>query len=215
MALETKDRILDAAERLFADHGYAATSLRDITSEAGVNLASVNYHFGSKEALLGAVVKRRLGPVNHRRMELLDGAEARAGDRPPDLREIIRAVIVPPFETRKQWGAAGTKFLKLVGRIHAEADDSLRATFFAQFDNVFARFAGLAQRALPDLELLELRRRIQCLTGAMAYVMCWSDSFAAVDSATPFDPDRMLDTLIEFGAAGLSAPVAVEREGAR
>ena len=76
VAIETKNRILDAAERLFADFGYKATSLRDITSEAGVNLASVNYHFGSKEALLAALLERNFAPVNRRRIELLDALEA-------------------------------------------------------------------------------------------------------------------------------------------
>ena len=56
----TKDRILDVAETLFADNGFAATSLRDITREAGVNIAAVNYHFGSKDGLLGAVLERRI-----------------------------------------------------------------------------------------------------------------------------------------------------------
>ncbi len=72
MATSTKERILDVAERLFADFGYKTTSLRDITSEAGVNLASVNYNFGSKEALLTALLERRFAVVNQRRIERLD-----------------------------------------------------------------------------------------------------------------------------------------------
>ena len=80
MAIDTKERILDVAERLFADRGFPATPLRDITSEAGVNVASVNYHFGSKEALLAAVLERRLHPVNARRLELLDAIESAAGN---------------------------------------------------------------------------------------------------------------------------------------
>lgn len=76
--MTTKDRILDAAERLFARDGFDATSLRAITAEAKVNLAAVNYHFQSKEALVQAVIGRRLGPINVRRLELLDGYEAEA-----------------------------------------------------------------------------------------------------------------------------------------
>lgn len=75
---DTKARILDTAERLFAEQGYAETSMRCITSGAGVNLASVNYHFGSKEALLLEVIARRIGPVNEARMILLDKIDAEA-----------------------------------------------------------------------------------------------------------------------------------------
>ncbi len=95
MAIETKERILDVAERLFADFGYKATSLRDITSEAGVNLASVNYHFGSKDALLTALLDRRFEPVNRRRLELLDGLEASANGA-VDLPALVRAFLSPP-----------------------------------------------------------------------------------------------------------------------
>ncbi len=77
----TKTRILDTAEQLFAEKGYAATSIRNITTEAGVNLASVNYHFGSKETLLHQVFARRIGPVNEVRIRLLDEAEAKWGMR--------------------------------------------------------------------------------------------------------------------------------------
>ena len=80
MAADTKERILNVAERFFADRGFPATSLRDLTSEASVNIASVNYHFGSKEALLAAVLERRLRPVNARRLELLDAIETAAGN---------------------------------------------------------------------------------------------------------------------------------------
>ena len=97
MAIETKERLLDVAERLFADFGYRATSLRDITSEAGVNLASVNYHFGSKDALLAALLDRRFAPVNHRRLELLDELEASA-DGAVGLRDLVRAFLSPPFD---------------------------------------------------------------------------------------------------------------------
>ena len=79
MASDTKKLILDVAERLFADRGFSATSLRELTSEAGTNVASVNYHFGSKEALLAAVLERRLRPINERRLEILDKLEHTAG----------------------------------------------------------------------------------------------------------------------------------------
>ena len=119
MAIETKERILDAAERLFADFGYKATSLRDITGEAGVNLASVNYHFGSKDALLTALLERRFEPVNRRRLELLDQLEESA-DGKVDVQEIVRAFLSPPFELH--WGEGG----RGGGRSFVWLEDSFR-----------------------------------------------------------------------------------------
>ena len=82
----TKDRILDAAESLFMEHGFEATSLRSITAAAGVNLAAVNYHFGSKEELFQAVLTRRLDPMNQERVDLLDRFERDAAPAPRRLR---------------------------------------------------------------------------------------------------------------------------------
>src|SRR5579863_9327890 len=96
--MTTKDRLLDAAERLFAQHGIEATSLRVITREAGVNLAAVNYHFQSKEALMHAVIARRLDPINEKRLAMLDACEAKAGEGPLAVDEVLHALLGPIFE---------------------------------------------------------------------------------------------------------------------
>ena len=92
--MNTKDRILDTAERLFARDGFEATSLRSITAEAGVNLAAINYHFQSKEALVQAVIGRRMGPMNDRRLALLDAYEAQAAT-PPTARQNHGRISAP------------------------------------------------------------------------------------------------------------------------
>ena len=91
----TKDRILDAAESLFMEHGFEATSLRSITAAAGVNLAAVNYHFGSKEELFQAVLTRRLDPMNQERLDLLSALERAAAPRPVACEQILSAMFVP------------------------------------------------------------------------------------------------------------------------
>lgn len=93
--MDTKQRILDAAEQLFAEHGFDGASLRAITGIAGVNLAAVNYHFKSKESLIQAVLARKLGPINQRRLALLDAYEADAGSKPVPLEKIVHAMIGP------------------------------------------------------------------------------------------------------------------------
>src|SRR6185503_15006764 len=92
---DTKTRILDAAEELFTRHGFEATSLRSLTAAAGVNLAAVNYHFGSKEVLFQAVLTRRLDPMNQERIELLEALEREGGARPPSCEKVLFAMLIP------------------------------------------------------------------------------------------------------------------------
>lgn len=204
MAIATKERILDVAERLFADFGYKATSLRDITSEAGVNLASVNYHFGSKDALLAALLDRRFAPVNHRRLELLDELEA-STDGTVELPDLLRAFLSPPFELYPSDTADHRTFLRLVGRIHSETD-SVRAMFITLFEPIISRFTTAFQHALPHLDADEVAWRIHFLIGAMAHTMMWCESFVFVSKTTqhPVASD-LLASLIQFGTAGLTA----------
>lgn len=219
MGIDTKERILDVAERLFADFGFATTSLRDITREADVNLASVNYHFGSKEALLAAVLTRRFEPVNAHRIELLDELERNAGDDPPELEDVLRAFIGPPFEMCAGWGKSGQKFTRLLGRVHAETNDEFRKSFMRQFKEVFDRFTTALQRALPDVEHAEITYRAWFLIGSMSHTMMWDDTFGPHEGKR--DAAEVLDSLIQFAAGGMSAPsrqpvaVAARRAGGR
>ncbi len=102
------------------------TSLRLITAKAKVNLAAVNYHFGSKEALIREVFERRLGPLNAARVACLDKFEAAAGGRPLAVEQIIEAIIAPVLHVSKEPLARGAIFLRLLGRAFSEPADSLR-----------------------------------------------------------------------------------------
>jgi AcrR family transcriptional regulator len=95
MSLDTREQILDTAERLFADQGIGAVSLRSITAEAGVNLAAIHYYFGSKEALVVAVFDRRVVKLNEERLALLDEVERAAGDGPLPIEDLLRALYGP------------------------------------------------------------------------------------------------------------------------
>lgn len=200
----TSVKILDAAESLFAEHGFAATSLRDITTKAGVNLASVNYHFGSKEALLTSVLKRRFAPVNQARLALLTQLEADAA-RAPSVEGVVRALLAPVFEQRREWDEQGTKFLQLIGRLHGVPHTLVRSIMKTQFAEVFERFVPAFQRALPHLEAEEVVLRIFFMMSALINTMTWSgdDMFGTGQSC---DADALLDALVQFGVAGMSAP---------
>src|SRR5258708_5266262 len=122
MAVDTKTRILDTAERLFAERGYAATSLRQIVAAAQVNLAAIHYHFHSKEELLEAVVGRRCKELNEARLVMLEPLVSKKAGARPDLKKLMEALILPAFEMARQGGKGAAMFARVIGRLYAEPD---------------------------------------------------------------------------------------------
>ena len=164
----TKDRILDAAERLFGAHGFEATSLRAITAEAGVNLAAVNYHFQSKEALMRATIARRIAPVNERRLKMLDAAEAAAGSGPLPVEGVIEAFVRPVIEMRCH---GPQTIAPMIGRIFAEDRAFVERFFQEHLAPIAKRFTAAFEKALPDLPPEEMFWRAHFLVGSMAHTM--------------------------------------------
>jgi AcrR family transcriptional regulator len=205
MAADTKSIILDAAERLFADHGFAATSLRNIIAAAGVNLAAVHYHFGSKEALIKAVLERRIGPLNQERLRLLDLANADGSGKPDYLERIIEALIGPPLRLNSGSRKAGNHFTKLIGRTFGEADDKLKKMFFEMFDEVVRRFLPAFKKACPHLPASTLFWRCHFVVGGMAHTMCDKEAVEmyARGVCDTNDVDGIIRELVAFSAAGL------------
>src|SRR6185436_7582103 len=114
--INTKQKILSTAERLFAQKGYTATSMRQIISKAGVNLAAIHYHFGSKEELLDELVQRKAVPVNTERLALLEAAKRAANGQPLQVEEILEALFRPMATVASQ----NDQFVRLMGRLYAE-----------------------------------------------------------------------------------------------
>ena len=195
---ETKTRILDAAEKLFAEKGLDATSHRDLTRAAGVNLAAINYHFGSKQGVLAAVFERRIGPINTERLARLDEVE-KGGHA--DLESILRAFLAPAFERVRRGGGEHAGFMRLVGRTHAETNEDVRACFIHQFDEVFERFSDSLARSL-HLPLRVAQLRLRFVIGTMAHLLVWHD--------LPGASDDDMEQLVSFAAAGFRVPVAGE-----
>ena len=212
---DTKERILDAAERLFADHGFAATSLRSITTEAGVNLAAVNYHFGSKDALIEAVFQRRIGPLNRQRLEWLDEIEAAAGDGPLPLEPVVEAFIAPAIRLSRDPERGGF-VMRLFGHTFSEPSEQISRMFYGQFQGVAGRFTAALGRALPDLPPEEVFWRLVFMVGAMAHTMALSEKLPRLfgDLCHESDPGTTMERLVSFLVSGMRAPVpATEREG--
>ena len=204
--VDTKQRLLDAAERLFAQAGFHAASLRAITGEAGANLAAVSYHFGSKEGLMEAVIDRRLTPLNAQRTAALDAAlaAAEADGRPPTVRQILRAFIEPTLRFRQ---VESCDFIALVGRMVSETDDTLRRIFVGRMEPFRKRIFEALKLALPDTSEAILNWRLHFTVGAMAHTMFMVNKHP-FPGEVPSEPhtDGLLDLLLPYVTAGMEAP---------
>ncbi|MEA3544287.1 MAG: TetR/AcrR family transcriptional regulator [Thermodesulfobacteriota bacterium] len=206
---DTKTRILDGAEKLFAREGFHNTSLRAITSLAEANLASANYHFGSKDALLQAVIERRLLPLNQIRETEIKNVIARAQEvkTPPTADALLRAFIEPTLEFRNSSPGA-RDFISLIGRSLSEPDETVRDCFLTLVLPTFQLlFKGLCE-ALPQLSPAILLTRLQFIMGTMSHVMCMGTLSAFNNPALPppLDQDALIEQLLKYALAGLEAP---------
>jgi AcrR family transcriptional regulator len=148
----TQKKILDAAELLFALNGYHATSLRAITAKAGVNLAAVNYHFGSKKSLLDNVIERRIVPLNAVRIEMLESVRSQAkeqGQR-PSVRNLMHAFVAPTITFRDS-GEGARNFIALVGRVLSEPQSTVHRSFFRFMEPFITVMLASLKEALPAL----------------------------------------------------------------
>ena len=210
---DTKTRILDAAEQLFMEHGFEATSLRSLTAAASVNLAAVHYHFGSKEELFQAVLTRRLDPMNVERIKLLERVEREAGGRPLSCEKILFAMLIPALRLARDERRGGKNFLRLVGRAYADPAPFIRHFLSAQYAEMIGRYKEAFLRALPHLSRQELTWRLHFVMGALSYTLAGTDAlklFAQVTQADRENDELLLRRLAPFLVAGLKAPPLAE-----
>jgi len=206
----TKDRILDAAESLFMEHGFEATSLRSITAAAEVNLAAVNYHFGSKEELFQAVLTRRLDPMNQERLDLLTALERDAAPMPVTCEQILSAMFVPALKLARDRERGGKNFLRLLGRAYADPAPFIRHFLSGQYAVMIARFKSAFARALPELPPKELSWRLHFIMGALSYTLAGTDALKLIAELTPAESgndEMLLRRLAPFLLAGLQSPL--------
>lgn len=196
----TKERILGAAEALFAVHGFAGASLRQVTSAANVNLAAVNYHFGSKDKLIEEVFRRRLDELNRRRLAAL----AALGDE-PDLEAVLDAFIRPALELSLDRSGGGA-FVRVLARAYAEHNERLRKFLSENYGHVLKQFAAVFAKVLPDLPKHELYWRLDIVAGALTYAMADFGIIQRRDGVTEQQHrEQAARHLVRFAAAGLRA----------
>jgi AcrR family transcriptional regulator len=201
----TKAQVLAAAERLFALHGFQNVSVRDITAEAGVNLASVNYHFGSKDALLFEIFRRRTAELNRERARMLHEAADRHGGKPP-VREILRALFEPPLRWSTPESGRGIS-VQFIIRARSEGTEAMREALRTDVSHL-RRFADALIAARPDLPKEEVYWRLHFCLG-----MIHNNRFAEFDrlhvlsdgATRESDVEALLGRMLDFGEAGFLA----------
>ena len=200
----TKDRILGAAEELFAQHGFAAPSLRQVTGLAAVNIAAVNYHFGSKENLVNEVFRRRMDEMTARRLQQLEAAQR---EHPGELEPVLAAFIEPALALAQDRNGGGA-FVRVIARAYAEHNESLRRFLSDQYGHVLRHFGKALAACLPGIDKDSLYWRLDFLAGALTYAMSDFGMIKRPSGASEAaHRARAARELIRFAAAGLQAPL--------
>lgn len=203
--ITTQEKILNAAEALFAEQGFEQTSLRQITTEAHVNLASVNYHFGSKKALIQAVMARYLEVFMPKLAEQLNALAARGAFTTRDVFDCFREPLAELRHVRKH---GPTLFLSLLGFAYAEIQGHLRRYTMEHFGEVMALLLDTLHQANPQLSPVDMFWRLHFVLGATVFAQVSGPALreiAAADFGEAVAADQVIDRLIPFLAGGLDA----------
>jgi len=212
---DTKARILDATEKLFIEVGYEATSLRQVTSRAIVNLAAVNYHFRSKEIMMQSVLSRRLDPLNTRRLALLDACEARWPGNEIRCEHVMGALFVPALQMAREPEIGGPSFLRLLGRVYSDTSPFIQSWLMGHYASVFGRFFEAFARALPDVPRQDLGWRLHFALKALAGVLAGDELgnlMPAFTQGKRMSDAQVLARLTSMVVAALKAPVPEPQE---
>ncbi len=205
---DTKQSILDAAEYLFARNGYRGTSLREITSRARVNLAAVNYHFGSKKALVEEVIKRRLLPLNSIRKRRLEEvkAEAEKKGKHPDIKSVLSAFIEPTLNFRESSPGA-EHFFTFIGRSFTDPDNTVRDVFVRYIKPLFTLLHETACRSLTEHSRDIIFWRLHFTLGALFHTMhiCGHINTEFKKMNTDMDADSLIGLMLPYVTAGMKA----------
>lgn len=207
MVASTPQRLVETAEQLFAAGGLEGVSLRRVAAEAGVNSAAVHYHFGSREALVEAVLERRLESVQERREVLLDELSERT-----DVRAVVEVLVRPWAEIALCDGAPGRAYLRLVARLWADRGAMVSGIALRSTAERYAAVGERLAAAVPQLPRSVLERRAALVVQSAVSILADPDFFAAAGQpreALPGDAS-LVEELIDFLAGGLCAPRRAE-----
>lgn len=212
----SKRKLLDAAEQLFAEKGFEAVSVRDITQLAKANVAAVNYHFGSRDGLLTLVMMRYMTPVNEERIARLETLERKSSGKTVPLEEIIDALVRPLVTQIRKSELSERLFYKLMGRTFAQQGDGLPPQIEEQLRQVVQRFTRAFAKALPAVAADDLAWRIHFVVGGMIHMLTHQEILQRLTQGASGVPpmEVTISRFIRFAAAGLREGVEAEEPAA-
>ncbi len=208
MEAATRDSLLDAAERLFSEHGIEAASLRAITAAAGANLAAVHYHFGSKQGLVRAVIARRVAPITAERLRRLE--ESR--QRELGVEGVVRAYVEPVLRMVDERPDGACLFARILGQTFGAGGEEIRAILIEELKGTVERFSAELARQLPALQQEEIFWRLHFMAGTMAHAVAGRQMLEHYSGGAcrMSDADGAIEQMVRFVAAGFRAPALAE-----
>ncbi len=215
---ESKRRLLEVAEQLFAEHGFQTVSIRDVTQLAKANVAAINYHFGSRNGLIALVVTLTITPVNEERIVRLDTLEKKWSGKAVPLEEVIEAFVRPLLSSARKTGLSEPLFRRLLGWIFSMPLETLPQAMEDQIRNASDRFSRAIAKSLPSVSAEDLAWRIHFVTGAMIHMLLHQEMLHQLSNGASGNPtmDALLGRFIRFAAAGLrdgAEPEPIEKKG--
>lgn len=206
--VSTKSRILDAAEELFSEKGFAETSMRDITSHADVNLASVNYHFGSKEELINAVFLRVIEPLIKAMEAALVELKKQVDFESDTLEKAITVLVKATMARSREMKGGGGIFMRLLSRAYADPEATVRNYLVKKYSPVLVGYVELLAKVLPNVSAEEIYWRFYYMLGSLIFIMSSEDTLRSIAEQNyqfQTSDDRLVNSLVKYLAAGFRA----------
>lgn len=206
---DTKTRLLDATETLYIGAGYDAMPLRHIAARANANLAAVNYHFGGKDALIHAMLTRRLDGLNRNRLALLERFQSSHGAR-LTCEHILGAMFIPALQQSRCPDKSGPALLRLLGRAYTDPSPFIRSFLRAMYEDVAQNFFRAFQTVLPHLPREELGWRLHFCIGSLSGILAGADTNSLIDDFTQgqrLEDSQLIGRLALIMVAALKAPL--------
>lgn len=212
-----KQKLRIAAERLFAERGFEAVSVRDITQRSKSNVAAVNYHFGTREGLVTSVLERFMAPVNAERIARLDKLEKKAPGKVVALEDLIGAFVNPLTYGVERSELPENLYYRLLGRAFAQQVDGLPPQIEEQMQGVMRRFTRAFGRALPTVSEADMAWRIHFMVGGLVWLLMrqGGGSPAVQGKGQSMAIETALGRLVRFAVGGIGEGHELEAQAAK